>query len=134
MRRRIEAVPSGARRLRAYIESNLAFMGEYRNHVIAIVDIARTARGADGSWLFDRAVLDKGAAGLQQLLAKLQDSGELRADFDPAVMALAIRAAIDAAGARLAREPGLDVDHYGRELATLFERATRPPDRSGQRP
>jgi hypothetical protein len=40
-------------------------------------------------------------------------------------MAAAIRAAIDAIPARLAREPGLDLDHYGRELANLFDVATR---------
>jgi TetR/AcrR family transcriptional regulator, fatty acid metabolism regulator protein len=124
MRRRIQAEPAGAGKLRAYIESNLGFMGEYRNHVVAIVDISRTARGADGSWIFDRAVLDKGAARLRQLLADLQASGELRTDFDPAIMALTIRAAIDAAGAQLAREPELDIDHFGGELASLFERAT----------
>jgi hypothetical protein len=70
--------------------------------VIAIVDISRTARGADGSGLFDRARLDKGTARLTRLLADFQSSGELGADFDPAVMALTIRAAIDAAGARYA--------------------------------
>jgi hypothetical protein len=41
-------------------------------------------------------------------------------------MALAIRAAIDAVGDRLAREPALDVNHYGRELANVFDHATRP--------
>ena len=41
-------------------------------------------------------------------------------------MALAIRAALDAVPARLARDPDLDLDHYGRELADLFQIATRP--------
>ena len=126
MRQRMQAAPSGAGQLRAYIESNLAFMGEYPDHVIAVVDIARSARAGDGSLLLDRALLDKVAAGLPKLLADLQSAGAMRADFDPAVMAMAIRAAIDAAGDRLAREPGLDIGHYGRELAGLFERATRP--------
>jgi hypothetical protein len=111
-------------------------MGEYRAHVIALVEIARPARGADGRWLFDRAVLDASTAELQQLLATLQASGELRADVDPAVLSLAIRAAVDTAAAQLARDPGLDVEHYGRELAALFDRAThathatQAPDRT----
>jgi hypothetical protein len=39
-------------------------------------------------------------------------------------MAIAIRAAIDAVPPRLARDPGFDVGHYGRELANLFDAAT----------
>jgi hypothetical protein len=40
-------------------------------------------------------------------------------------MAIAIRAAIDAVPPRLARDPGFDVGHYGRELANLFDAATQ---------
>jgi hypothetical protein len=35
-------------------------------------------------------------------------------------MAMAIRAAIDEVTPRLARDPGLDVAHHARELASLF--------------
>ncbi len=41
-------------------------------------------------------------------------------------MAMAIRATLDAVPARLARDPALDLDRYGRELADLFHVATRP--------
>ncbi len=51
MEPRIEAEPTGAGKLRAYIESNLAFMRENRNHMVAIVEIALNARAADGSRL-----------------------------------------------------------------------------------
>lgn len=51
--------------------------------------------------------------------------GELRPDFDPRVMAVAIRAAIDAVPRRLAHDPDLDVDSYAREIATAFDLATR---------
>ena len=39
---------------------------------------------------------------------------------------MTIRAALDAVPARLARDPGLDLGHYGRELADMFHIATRP--------
>src|SRR5262249_54576023 len=126
MRPRIDAEPSGAGKLRAYIESNLAFMGDNRNHVVATVEIALNARAADGSRLFSSATGDAGIAALWQLLARFQRAGEFRAGFDPLVMAMAIRAAIDSIGARLARDPALDVAHCGRELADLFHLATRP--------
>jgi hypothetical protein len=41
-------------------------------------------------------------------------------------MAMAIRASLDAVPARLARDPELDTGRYGRELADLFQAATRP--------
>jgi TetR/AcrR family transcriptional regulator, fatty acid metabolism regulator protein len=122
---RVSSESTGAGVLRAYIESNLAFMGEYRNHVVAIAEIARNARRADGSSSFDRSVLNAGAAALVLLLTRFQGTGEFRSDFDPAVMAMAIREAIDAVPRRLANDPELDVEHYGRELANLFDLATR---------
>jgi TetR/AcrR family transcriptional regulator, fatty acid metabolism regulator protein len=132
MRPRVDAEPTGAGKLKAYIESNLAFMRENRTLVVAAVEIALNARGADGSRLFDFSALDTAAAALQQLLAHFQGTGEFRADFDPVVMARAIRAAIDAVPPLLARNPELDVGHHARELADLFDLATRaegqPPE------
>ena len=124
MEPRIRAGSSGPEMLRAYIESNLAFMGEYRNHVIAIAEIARNARRADGEPSVDPAALEGAVRSLVQLLASFQRTGEFRTDFDPLVMATAIRAAIDAVPRRLVNDPGLDLDHYARELADLFDLAT----------
>jgi AcrR family transcriptional regulator len=128
MRPRMEGHSTGRDTLRAYIESNLGFMSEYRSHVIAVAEIARNARRADGSRSFDPAVLDAAAGWLAQLLAGYQKVGEFRSDFDPAAVAGAIRAAIDAVPRALARDPALDVEHQARELATLFDLATRSPD------
>ena len=126
MEPRIDAVPDGAGKLRAYIESNLGFMRENRNHMVAIFEIALNARAADGSRLYDFSVQDAGVAALQGLLAYFQGTGEFRAGFDPHVMAMAIRAAINAVPAQLARDPALDVGHHARELAGLFHLATQP--------
>ena len=126
MEPQIDAEPTGAGKLRAYIESNLAFMGENRNHMVAIFEIALNARAADGSRLYDVSVQDAGVAALQQLLAYFQGTGEFRAGFDPHVMAMAIRAAINAVPAQLARDPALDIGHHAREIADMFLIATRP--------
>jgi TetR/AcrR family transcriptional regulator, fatty acid metabolism regulator protein len=136
MEPQIDAEPTGAGKLRAYIESNLAFMRENRNHMVAIVEIALNARAADGSRLYDFSVQDAGVAALEQLLAYFQGTGEFRAGFDPHVMAMAIRAAINAVPAQLARDPALDVGHHAREIADMFHIATRPgePPRDQQSP
>lgn len=126
MEPRIDAEPTGAGKLQAYIESNLAFMRKNRNDMVAIVEIVLNARSADGSRLYDFSVQDEGVAALQQLLAYFQGTGEFRAGFDPHVMAMAIRAAINAVPAQLARDPALDVGHHAHELADLFYVATRP--------
>jgi TetR/AcrR family transcriptional regulator, fatty acid metabolism regulator protein len=126
MEPRIDAERTGAGKLRAYIESNLAFMRENRNQMVALFEIALNARGADGSRLYDISVQDAAVAALQQLLAYFQGTGEFRAGFDPHVMAMAIRVAINAVPAQLARDPALDVGHYARELADLFHQAARP--------
>jgi TetR/AcrR family transcriptional regulator, fatty acid metabolism regulator protein len=126
MEPQIDAEPTGAGKLRAYVESNLAFMGENRNHMVAIFEIALNARAADGSRLYDVSVQDAGVAALEQLLAYFQGTGEFRAGFDPHVMAMVIRAAINAVPAQLARDPALDVGHHAREIADMFHIATRP--------
>lgn len=123
------AAAGGREKLRAYIDSNLGFMGQYRNHVIAIAEIARGARDQAGNRTFDASQLEAATAGLAQFLAGFQADGEFRPDFDPRVMAETIRAAIDAVPRRMAANPGLDIDLYRRELADLFDLATRgePP-------
>jgi TetR/AcrR family fatty acid metabolism transcriptional regulator len=127
---RILAESSGAGMLRAYIESNLAFMREHRRHLMAFLEIFLNARGEAGSRLLDEKSLDYLVTSLEQLLAHFQAAGDFRADFDPHVMALAIRGAIEQVPPRLARYPDLDVDRYARELAALFDLATRPqPER-----
>jgi TetR/AcrR family transcriptional regulator, fatty acid metabolism regulator protein len=129
---RLEAEPTGTGMLRTYIQANLAFIRENRNHVLATVEIALNGRSADGSPLYDMSIREAGAAALQELLAHFQGTGEFRADFDPLVMALAIRATLDAVPTRLSRDPGLDLDHYGRELADLFQTATAAHGRSAE--
>jgi AcrR family transcriptional regulator len=127
MRPRILAEAStGPGFLRAYLESNLAFMREHRNHMVVIVELARGGLTADGKQRFyGDADVDEAVQILAQHLAHFQAVGELRPDFDPLVMAVAIRAAIDAVPRRLAHDPALDVDGYATEIAKLFDLATR---------
>jgi AcrR family transcriptional regulator len=126
MRPRVEAESTPAGRLRAAIESNIGFMGEYRRHMVALFEILVNTRGVDSSPQPAVArVVQGGVAALRELLASGQAAGEFRADFDPQVMATAIRAVIDAVPSRLAADPDFDVGHYGREIADMFDLATR---------
>ena len=126
---RVLAESTGPATLRAYIESNLAFMREHRNYMVAIVEIVRNGGlTTGGQRRFDGRDVDVAVHLLEELLARLQAEGGLRSDFDPGVMAVAIRAAVDSVPYRLALDPDLDVDHYAKEIATIFHRATRVAD------
>jgi TetR/AcrR family transcriptional regulator, fatty acid metabolism regulator protein len=124
----VDAMSTGSGFLRAYIESNLAFMREHRNYMVAVIEIERSGLTADGQERFHSHAdaIDEATQVLGRHLAHYQAVGELSPDFDPNVMAVAIRAAIDAVLHRYARDPGLDVDNYATEIANLFELATRP--------
>ncbi|MFE9145135.1 TetR/AcrR family transcriptional regulator [Streptomyces tubercidicus] len=124
LRPRIEAHTRYADRLRASIEGNLDLLAEYPNHLAAMVDILANLRGGDPGMV---AFLEATEANLTvqvEQLRKAQRTGEF-GDFDPWVMMRAIRAAIDDVVRRATHDPDLDVRAVGRELADLFDRATR---------
>ena len=126
---RVFAEPTGPARLRAYIESNLAFMREHRNYMVAVVEILRNgAFTTDSGRRVDGQDIDVATRLLQEQLSRLQAGGELRSDFDPGVMAVAIRATIDVVPHRLVLDPNFDIDKYASEVATTFDLATRPRD------
>ncbi len=126
IRPRLFAASNGPETLRAYITSNLAFMRDHRNNVIAMIEIARSGEG-QRIFYNDTDVVDAVRA-LEHLLSDFQAAGQFRPHFDPHVMAVAIRAAIEAASARLAMNAEFDIDNYASEIATIFGLATRIDD------
>ncbi len=96
----IFAASTGPGVLRAYIESSLAFTREHPNHKIALLEITRNNLSPDGHDRVDGDAHEEAVRNLEDLLAHFQAAGQLRADFNPRTMAIAIRAAIDAAGTR----------------------------------
>ena len=126
---RVFAERTGPAMLRAYIESNLAFMREHRNYMVAVVEILRNgAFTTDGGRRVDGQEIDVAAHLLQEQLARLQAAGELGREFDPSAMAVAIRATIDVVPHRLVLDPDFDIDKYAREIVNIFDRATRSGD------
>ncbi len=124
IRPRIEAHESPAARLRASIECNIDLLAEYPNHLPAIVEVLTNLRGsAPGmAFFFDRA--EQNLAFQVEQIRRAQRAGEF-CEFDPWVMVRAIRAAIDDVVRRATQDPDFDARNAGRELADLFDRATR---------
>src|SRR3974377_109934 len=92
---RMFAERPGSDMLRAYIESNLSYMREHRNYMVAISEIARNGLTADGRRFYGDSDMDGFARELKNVLSSFQASGDLRPDFDAHIVAIAIRAAID---------------------------------------
>jgi TetR/AcrR family transcriptional regulator, fatty acid metabolism regulator protein len=124
----IQAEKSASGALRAFITSNVEFIGSHRKDIQAVIEIISSSRTADGRPRFDVKGQEQGLADLEEhILRRGQREGEFR-KFATSVMAVAIRQSIDALGARLLAYPALDFKEYGEELATIFERATRRED------
>ncbi|WP_378740178.1 TetR family transcriptional regulator [Nocardia brasiliensis] len=111
-------------RLRAYFTANMALLDEYPQHQRALASIVANARTDDPRLFGLIEQVTEIARGQEEWIREAQRAGEFRA-FDPTVMALAIRAARDAAVARAADDPDFDAVACARELGDLFERATR---------
>jgi AcrR family transcriptional regulator len=126
---RVFSESTGPAMLRAYIESNLTFMRDHRNYMVAVVEIIRNgAFTTDSGRRVDGQDIDVATRLLQEQLGRLQAGGELRSDIDPGAMAVAIRATIDVVPHRLVLDPNFDIDKYASEVATTFDLATRPRD------
>ena len=113
--------------LRVYIESNLAFVAENRQHVFAVIELVSKTITVDGKLQFaakhDEAIL----LPIENILTLGMQEGIFR-EFTKSsarVMALTIRSAIDGFTLELTRKPHLDVQEYTRELVTIFDKSTK---------
>lgn len=120
MGKRLRAGGTPTQLLATYIESNLEFIAEHPTAIRAVIEIAANARTDDGTPLLRAGEADDAVARLAALFRTGQEAGEFRS-FDPVVMAVTLRVAIDAAAAQAA----LDPHAYAAELVALFTRATR---------
>jgi AcrR family transcriptional regulator len=124
---RLAATVGARATLRAYIEASTSFLAEYPNHLPALVEVVTNLSrdSADRAQLLAQIEAWRGFH--TDFVRQAQAAGEFRA-FDPLVMVSAVQGAIDAVVLRKAREPALDVIAHGRELADLFDHATRPSE------
>ncbi|WP_410569568.1 TetR/AcrR family transcriptional regulator [Amycolatopsis sp. cmx-4-61] len=121
MRERIDAVAGPAAELRAYIESNLAFIAEHPVELTALLDCLQHGGDAAGGNDWYHGAVDV----LESCLREGQRTGNF-GRFDPRVMAITVRQAIDGVHTELIRRPDTDVDAYAAELVAIVERATAP--------
>jgi AcrR family transcriptional regulator len=121
---RVEAEPTAAGKLRTYLESRVEFLATHRQHMLALFEIWINMRAEDGQPLLTEAAAKPTLEAIESILRDGQRAGEF-GKFSVPVMAMAIRQAVDGVLLQLRVRPDLDLKAWARELAGLFERATR---------
>ncbi|MER5969813.1 TetR/AcrR family transcriptional regulator [Streptomyces sp. NPDC002055] len=110
--------------LRVYIESVAEYMLGHRTQLIALGEIFHHFRTDDGAPRYGVASREPLYVRLENAFLDGQRSGELR-PFDVRVMAVTLQAGIDDMFAYWSAYPEHDLAAHARELAGLFQRATR---------
>ena len=118
------AEPTPRAKLRGFIRGSARFYTEYRRHVVAVRDVWANFRHPDGTQRFGMQTHEPEFEVVSQIFREGQARGEFR-EFDPRVMAITLRQALDGLATLVATDPDLDVDAYADELVALFDRATR---------
>ncbi|MFE2722092.1 TetR/AcrR family transcriptional regulator [Kitasatospora sp. NPDC059327] len=121
---RIGAADGYSGRLRAYLESNVELLAAHPKHLPALTEVVTNLKGDDPHRVGFSDSLKSIMDVQEQRMREAQAAGEFR-EFDVRVMVTAMRGAVDGVVLRAAADPGLDVAACGRELADIFDRATR---------
>ena len=120
MQPRIDAAEGHVAQLRAYVESNVALVGEHPAAVRALIDVVKN--GAAQS-----AAVDGRFALFEEHFRAGQAAGVFR-PFDVRTAAIAFTTGLDAVVVTAAADPPgpTELARIGRELADLYVRATAP--------
>ncbi|MFH8570086.1 TetR/AcrR family transcriptional regulator [Streptomyces sp. NPDC017993] len=110
--------------LRIYVESVAEYMLGHRTQLTALGEIFSNFRTAEGAPRYGVASSEPLYVALEKVFLKGQQSGEFRA-FDVRVMAVSLQAGIDDMFAYWSAHPEHDLAAHARELAGIFEHATR---------
>ena len=119
---RLAGVRTARDKLRVLLETLIGFIDAHRTQSLAALETWNMIRSLPArTRLSAQANPDEG---IEQLLTEGQRNGEF-GDFDPHVVAIMVRQAVDAASLEAAIHPDLDLTAFAAELAAMFDRATR---------
>ena len=124
---RVATATTARERIRAVLEASVEFSATHRTYALAGLETWNQMRSLPGRTSLTGDPDATGTAAIERILADGQRGGEF-GEFDPHVMALMFRQAIDATVLEVALNPDTDFTHFAAELVALFDRATRPGD------
>lgn len=117
---------SGVRdQLRVAIETIAEFVDGNRTYALAGLETWNQTRSLPGRARLAEDLAGAGVEDIRRLLAEGQDSGEL-GEFDPHVVAVMFRQAVDAITLEAAIDPTADLRAFAAQLAAMFDRIISP--------
>jgi AcrR family transcriptional regulator len=126
---RVEGADSYRDGLRRYINANVSFLAAHTTEIAALTEVLANARATPGvPEIFEQSQAEAIGA-LEALFAGGHKAGEF-GDVPPSILAMSLRATIDATSGRLRADPDFDLAEFQRDLIDLFERATAQEARS----
>ncbi|MFY1688249.1 TetR/AcrR family transcriptional regulator [Plantactinospora sp. WMMB782] len=122
------AAASGPKQtLATFIAASVAWYRADAPKLLALREIWNNFRSPDGTPRLGPASHEAELETIAGILRAGQEAGEFR-EFDPRVMAVTLRKALDGASEQLALYRDTDAEVYSLELVSLFDRATRAAD------
>lgn len=125
---KVRARGNGREALRTHILEVARHMQSHRVRLLALTAIFAGARTRDGSPRYGQADNEPIYQGLESMFRRGQEEGEFR-DFDVRVMAVTLQGALDSMFSYWVARPEYDMEDHARELAEMFDRATRASSR-----
>jgi AcrR family transcriptional regulator len=122
---RLAAAETARDKLRVSIETVVEFVDTHRTHALAALETWNMTRSLPARTRLADELAAAGPDGIEQLFIEGQRNGEF-GEFDPHVLAVMVRSAIDAVGLEAAINPDLDLTAFAAQLVAMFDRATRP--------
>jgi AcrR family transcriptional regulator len=125
MQPRVDAAEGHVAQLRAFVESNVALVGEHSAALRALIDMVKNA-GSQSPAVNGRLAVFEGHFRTGQAAGAF-------GPFDPRTAAIALTSGLDAVVATAAADPpdAAELARLGRELADLYVRATAPVPEGG---
>ncbi|WP_241779942.1 TetR/AcrR family transcriptional regulator [Streptomyces natalensis] len=117
--------------LRVYIQSVAEYMAGHRVQLTALGEIFGNFRKGDGAPRYDVVTSESLYVALEEGFREGQERGDFR-PFDVRTMAVSLQSGIDAMFAYWSAYPEHDLAAHARELADLFEHATRAEGRPAE--
>lgn len=110
--------------LRTGIEATVSHFATNRDYSLALLKINLAGGTGTPTEPYDPEIQERRQGRVREILAQGQEDGSFR-KFDINVMVAAIFGAFDTVPRKVVADPPVDLAAYGRELAELFDRATR---------